>query len=98
MGNRYGVLLHAPLFADIKKHNTVMPRRLWLEIKGPTPVQDLVFWLFYRCYAAAPETVIPWNSLNEQFPQEDSNPYRLRQHARKAIKLLKVLWPEAQLR
>ena len=98
MGNRYGVLLHAPLFEDIKKHNTVMPRRLWLEIKGPTPVQDLVFWLFYRCYAAASETIIPWKSLNDQFPQEDSNPYRLRQHARKAIKLLKVLWPEAQLR
>ena len=98
MANRFGVLLHAPLFADMKKHNTVMPRRLWLEIKGPTPVQDLVFWLYYRCYAAASETVIPWNALAEQFPQTDSNPHRLRQHTRKAIKLLKVLWPEAKVR
>lgn len=98
MGDRYGVMLHAPLFADIKKHNTVMPRRLWLEIKGPTAVQDLVFWLFYRCYQAASETTIPWNALSEQFPNGDSNPYRLRQHVRKAIKLLKVLWPEAQVR
>lgn len=98
MGNRYGVLLHAPLFVDIKKHNTVMPRRLWLEIKGPTPVQDLVFWLYYRCYSAASESIISWSALAEQFPQEDSNPYRIRTHARKAIKLLKVLWPEAVLR
>jgi hypothetical protein len=98
MGDRYGVMLHAPLFADIKKHNTVMPRRLWLEIKGPTAVQDLVFWLFYRCYQAASETTIPWNALSEQFPSGDSNPYRLRQHVRKAIKVLKVLWPEAQVR
>ena len=98
MGDRYGVMLHAPLFADIKKHNTVMPRRLWLEIKGPTAVQDLVFWLFYRCYQAASETTIPWNALSEQFPNGDSNPYRLRQHVRKAIKLLKVLWPEARVR
>lgn len=98
MGDRFGVLLHAPLFADIKKHNTVMPRRLWLEIKGPTAVQDLVFWLFYRCYQAASETTIPWNALTEQFPNGDSNPYRLRQHVRKAVKLLKVLWPEAQVR
>jgi hypothetical protein len=28
LGDRFGVLLHAPLFADIKKHNIVMPRRL----------------------------------------------------------------------
>lgn len=98
LGERYGVLLHEPLFADIKEHNTVMPRRLWLEIKGPTAVQDLVFWLFYRCYAAKTETVIPWSALREQFPSGDTNPYRLRQHARRAIKVLKVLWPEAQVR
>ncbi len=97
MSDRFGVLLHEPLFADIKQHNTVMPRRLWLDIKGPTAVQDLVFWLFYRCYAAASETVIPWTALHEQFPNGDSNPYRLRQHVRKAITLLKVLWPEAQV-
>ncbi len=98
MGDRFGVLLHAPLFADIKKHNIVMPRRLWLELKGPTPVQDLVFWLYYRCYAAMSETIIPWEALGDQFPQTDSNPYRLRQYLRKAIKVLKVLWPEAQVR
>jgi len=61
-------------------------------------VQDLVFWLFYRCYAAKTETVIPWSALREQFPSGDTNPYRLRQHARRAIKVLKVLWPEAQVR
>lgn len=96
--DRFGVMLHPPLFADIKKHNTVMPRRLWLDIKGPTAVQDMVFWFFYRCYQAASETTIPWTALKDQFPSGDSNPYRLRQHARQAIKLLKVLWPEAQIR
>ena len=75
-----------------------MPRRLWLELKGPTPVQDLVFWLYYRCYAASSESIIPWDALSDQFPQTDSNPYRIRQHLRKAIKILKVLWPAAQVR
>jgi hypothetical protein len=98
MGDRFGVLLHAPLFQDIKKHNIVMPRRLWLDLKGPTPVQDLVFWLYYRCYAASSESIIPWDALNDQFPQTDSNPYRIRQHLRKAIKILKVLWPAAQVK
>ncbi len=98
MGDGFGVLLHGPLFADLRKHNMVMPRRLWLNLKGPTPVQDLVFWLYYRCYAAASESVIPWTALTDQFPSGDSNPYRLRQHVRRSIKLLKVLWPEAQVR
>lgn len=99
MGDRFGIMLHQPLFADIKRHNIVMPRRLWLELEGPTPVQDLVFWLYYRCYAAVSETIIPWDSLTEQFPQQsDSNPRRIRGHLRHAIKILKVLWPEAQVR
>lgn len=98
MGDRFGVLLHAPLFHDIKKHNIVMPRRLWLDLKGPTPVQDLVFWLYYRCYAASSESIIPWDALSDQFPQTDSNPYRIRQHLRKAIKVLKILWPAAQVK
>ena len=98
LGDRFGVLIHTPLFADIKKHNIVMPRRLWLELKGPTPVQDLVFWLYYRCYAAVSESIVPWEALGEQFPHTDSNPYRLRQYLRKAIRVLKVLWPEAQVR
>jgi len=98
LGNRFGIQLNAPLFADIKRHNAVMPRRLWQEIDGPTAVQDLVFWLYIRCYAAASETIIPWSALTEQFPQEDSNPWRMKQHVRKALSILTKLWPQAQVK
>lgn len=97
MGDRFGVLLHRPLFEDLKRHKAVMPRRLWLEIDGPTAVQDLVLWLSYRCYSAASETVIPWSALREQFPTEDTNPHRIRQHTRKAVAALQVLWPGVRL-
>lgn len=97
MGERFGVMLHGPLFEDFKLHKAVMPRRLWLELEGPTAVQDLVMWLYYRCYSAASETVIPWTALQEQFPTDDSNPNRLKQYARTAIKTLKTLWPGVQL-
>lgn len=97
VGDRYGVLLHGPLFEDLKRHKAVMPRRLWLELEGPTPVQDLVLWLFYRSYSAASETVIPWSALQEQFPTDDSNRNRLKQHTRTAIRTLKALWPGVQL-
>ena len=97
MGERFGVMLHGPLFEDFKLHKAVMPRRLWLELEGPTAVQDLVMWLYYRCYSAASETVIPWTALQEQFPTDDTNPNRLKQYARAAIKTLRTLWPGVQL-
>ncbi len=96
LADRYGFAMNPSLFNDIRKHHIVLPRRLWAEIKGPTQVQDLVFWLIFRCYSAASETIIPWKALTEQFPQ-DSNPHRNRLHTRKAIKTLKVLWPGVQI-
>ena len=94
--NRFGVQLNARLFADIRKHNVVLPRDIWREIKGTTQVQDLVFWLIFRCYSARSPTVIPWAALKEQFPQ-DSNPWRLRSNTREAIRILRALWPPVRL-
>ena len=96
IGERFGVLLHRPLFEDLKRHKAVMPRRLWLEIDGPTAVQDLVLWLSYRCYSAASKTVIPWTALQEQFPTEDTNPHRIRQHAQSCHDVADALaWRQA---
>jgi len=94
--DRYGFELNAILFHDIRKHHIVLPRRLWLEVKGPSQVQDIAFWLFFRCYSAASETVIPWKALAEQFPQ-DSNPRRSKVHARQAIMIIKAVWPGVEI-
>ena len=94
--DRYGFAMNPSLFNDIRKHHIVLPRRLWAEIKGPTQIQDLIFWLIFRCYSAASETIIPWKALAEQFPQ-DSNPHRNKLHTRKALKMLKALWPGVQI-
>ena len=64
---------------------------------GPTQVQDLVFWLIFRCYSAASESIIPWSALSEQFPQ-DTNPRRTRSYARQAITILSTLWPSVRVR
>ena len=96
LSDRFGILLHAPLFADMKKHNSVMPRRMWLEIKGPTAVQDIIFWLFWRCYSAASDTIIPWAAFADQFPQ-DSNRRRMKQYIRQAVLILRTLWPQVNL-
>ena len=88
----FGISINQTLFHDIRKHHVAVPRSLWLQSKGNSQVQDMVLWLYYRCYAAKTESVIPWSALAGQFPQ-DKNPRRARQHAREAIAQLRLLWP-----
>lgn len=88
----YEVTLNQSLFDDIRRYYVAVPRSLWMQTKGNSQVQDLVLWLYYRCYAAQSETVIPWSALMDQFPH-DSNQRRMREHAREAIRMLRHLWP-----
>ena len=88
----YEVCLNPTLFDDIRKHHVAVPRGLWAQTKGNSQVQDMLLWLYCRCYAAQTESVIPWASLADQFPQ-DSNRRRMREHAREAIRMLRHLWP-----
>jgi len=90
----FGISVNQTLFHDIRKHHVAVPRSLWLQAKGNS--QDMVLWLYYRCYAAKTESVIPWSALAEQFPQ-DKNPRRARQHAREAIVQLRLLWPGVRI-
>ena len=96
MEDQFGIRINADLHADLKRHHVVLPRMLWRQIEGPTQVQDIAFWLVVRCYSAASDTVIPWTALQEQF-STDSNPRRLKSHARQAIAILHSLWPEAYI-
>lgn len=97
MEHRFGLQLSAELFDDVRRYNYALPRMLWQTLTGPSQVQDIAMWLFVRCYAANSETVIPWSAFIEQFGAEDSNPRRMKVHAREALRMLGVLWPEARL-
>ncbi len=77
----FGISINQTLFNDIRKHHVAVPRALWLQAKGNSQVQDMILWLYYRCYSAKTESVVPWSALADQFPQ-DKNPRRARQHAR----------------
>ncbi len=86
------------LWADIQKHNVVLPKSLWLATKGSWRQQDALLWLFYRCYCARSESMIPWDSVRQQFPQDVGNKWRVKQVFEAAIKEMKIIWPEAQAR
>ena len=96
LADRYGFAMNLSFWNDIRKYHIVLPRRLWQGVKGPSQVQDILYWLLLRCYAAASESVIPWKALQEQFPH-DSNPHRNRVHARQAMKMLKAVWPSVRI-
>ena len=96
-GMEMGVRLNADLFADIKAHNQVLPRLLWRTLDGPSQVQDIALWLCVRLYATRTASLIPWKAVEEQFGVGDSNPRRIRQHARAAVTALSVVWPEADV-
>ncbi|MGI4831199.1 MAG: hypothetical protein ACRYFU_23870 [Janthinobacterium lividum] len=94
--DNYGFAMHGKLFGDIQKYHIALPRQLWRELPGTTQVQDLVYFLIWRSYSAASQSVIPWESLQEQFPQ-DSNPRRFKANAREAVRLLRIMWPSVRL-
>ncbi len=93
----YGFRLNESLWKDIKRHNVAIPRELWLRTKGSAQLQDILLWMFYRCYSAQTESVVPWEGIRQQLPQEDSNPWRLKQLVKTAVMELRLIWPEARV-
>lgn len=88
----YGVTIGRALYEDMQRHGMALPRRLWMQPCGCAQVHDMLLFFAVRCFAARTETLIPWDSLAEQFSR-DSNPRRQRSHARDAILILRHLWP-----
>jgi hypothetical protein len=98
--NPFGIQLEERFFQDIKRHHVAIPRKLWLELqgnKGGAILKDILTFFVYRCYSAQHESVIPWHGLREQFPQDDTNTGRLKQNVKKAVKQLRLLWPEVKI-
>ena len=97
LAEAYGFKLNESLWKDIKKHNVAIPRQLWLRTKGSAQLQDILLWLFYRCYSAQTESLVPWDGIRQQLPQDDSNPWRLKQMMKTSVKELRIIWPEARV-
>ena len=77
-----------------------IPKALWQQLakqQGGNQVQDLILFFVYRCSSANSETVIPWEGLRDQFPQDDTNPRRFKQTVKIAVRQLLILWPSVQI-
>jgi hypothetical protein len=61
-------------------------------------MQDLLIFLYWRSYAAQNATLIPWSILESQLAHDDSNKRRIKPRFRRAISMLRTIWPELQAR
>jgi hypothetical protein len=92
----FGFKLGDRIFREVLSHHVPVPLRLLQETKRKSQLQDYMLFLYWRCYAAQSETVIPWAGIREQLWQDDTNTRRVRQRFAEAIAALKVLWPQMQ--
>lgn len=92
----YGFKLNDRLFKDILAHNIPIPLKLLQKTHKQSQMQDLLIFLYWRSYAAQSETVIPWPMLESQLAHDDSNKRRIKARFRRAISMLRTIWPEFQ--
>jgi hypothetical protein len=89
-----GLEIDAGFFAELVAHPVVVPVELIRATRGKPQLQDMVLFLYWRCYAARSLSVIPWRELRMQLWQADTNLPRIRSRFAAAIRALQTLWPE----
>ena len=89
-----GVQFDDGFVKDFMTHRVPVLRSLVVATQARLQMQDYMFFLIWRSYSAASESVIPWDRLREQFWGSDTNLSRIRLRFREAISLIRTAWPE----
>jgi hypothetical protein len=92
----YGVELDEMFFSELMLHHVPIPQELIFSTRKQSQLQDHMFFLCWRCYAAQRESLIPWKYLREQLWQDDLNKQRIRERFADAIRALRTIWRELQ--
>jgi hypothetical protein len=90
----YGFKLNHRLFKDILAHNIPIPLKLLQKTRKQSQMQDLMIFLYWRSYAAQSETMINWPTLENQLAHDDATKRRIKVRFRRAISMLRTIWPE----
>jgi hypothetical protein len=89
-----GVEFNTEFFDEVLRNHMPVPVELLRATMGRSQIQDYVLWLYWRAFAAQKDTLIPWPAVKEQLWQNDSNEARLYAVMRRAIGILRAVWPE----
>jgi hypothetical protein len=90
----YGVEIDEKFFKDLLAHHVPIPAEIIRATRKQSQLQDLVVFLYWRCYAAESTSLIKWEYLRQQVWQDDKKERRIRERFAEAIVCLKTLWPE----
>ena len=89
-----GVSFAEEFVADFMAHRIPVLRSLLIATQARPQMQDCMFFLIWRSYSAASDSLIDWEKLRDQFWQADSNRSRIRLRFKEAIALIKTAWPD----
>jgi hypothetical protein len=78
-------------FMELQKQPVPIPIELLQATQKAHRLMDYVVFLYWRAFAGATQSFIPWRYLQEQFDNVDSNQDRWTQQFRKAQIILKAL-------
>ena len=90
----FGLEIDSEFFDELVAHPVVVPAEIIRATRGKPQLQDMVLFLYWRCFAARSTSLIPWRELRMQLWQADTNLPRIRARFASAIRALRTLWPE----
>ncbi len=90
----FGLEIDSDFFEELVAHPVVVPAEIIRATRGKPQLQDMVLFLYWRCFAARSTSLIPWRELRMQLWQADTNLPRIRARFATAIRALQTLWPE----
>jgi hypothetical protein len=88
--DQFGIELDERFFEDLKAWHVPVPKQLILATRNRSQLQDCILFLYWRSFAAASESFIPWDRLREQLWQDDQKDSRIRERFEDAIRALKA--------
>jgi hypothetical protein len=74
----FGVEIDEEFFSELKQNHVPVPSLILQTTRKQSQLQNLMLFLYWRCYAAMKESVIPWTSLHQQLWQEDKKASRIK--------------------
>jgi hypothetical protein len=90
----YGVEIEDKFFKDLLAHHVPIPAEIIRATRKQSQLQDLVIFLYWRCFAAQSTSLIKWEYLRQQVWQDDKKERRIKERFAEAITCLRTLWPE----
>ena len=90
----YGVEIDEKFYRDLLSYHVPVPAEIIRATRKQSQLQDLVVFLYWRCFAAQSDSLIKWEYLRQQVWQDDKKERRIRERFTEAITCLRTLWPE----